>query len=94
MLSHGNILCNAEASIRMIDIYTDDLMLYFPPLSHMLECTLGCYLPILAGSRVAFARSVILLTEDLLSVRPTILISVPRIFERVLACKMLVFLKQ
>ena len=85
MLSHRNILCNAEASIRMIDIYTDDLMLSFLPLSHMLERTLGCYLPILAGSRVAFARSVLLLAEDLLSVRPTILISVPRIFERVYA---------
>jgi len=51
----------------------------------MLERTLGCYLPILAGSRVAFARSVLLLAEDLVSVRPTILISVPRIFERVYA---------
>jgi len=85
MLSHRNILYNAEASTRMIDIYTDDLMLSFLPLSHMLERTLGCYLPILAGSRVAFARSVLLLAEDLVSVRPTILISVPRIFERVYA---------
>ena len=85
MLSHRNILWNAEACTWMIDIYTEDQMLSFLPLSHMLERTLGCYLPILTGCRVAFARSVPQLAEDLISTRPTILIAVPRIFERVYA---------
>ena len=85
MLSHHNILFNAAACLKAIDIYPDDLMLSFLPLSHMLERTLSCFLPMLAGSKVAFSRSVSKLAEDLVQVRPTILISVPRIFERVYA---------
>ncbi len=83
MLSHRNILFNAAACIDMIPIYSDDLMLSFLPLSHTFERTLGYYLPVLAGSRVAYARSVPQLAEDLVTIKPTILISVPRIFERI-----------
>ncbi len=83
MLSHRNILSNAEACLRLIDVFPDDRMLSFLPLSHMLERTLGYYLPIMAGSQVAFARSIPELAEDLQAMRPTILISVPRIFERI-----------
>lgn len=83
MLSHANILQNATGCLRMIDIFTDDLMLSFLPLSHTLERSLGYYLPILAGSQVAFSRSIPQLAEDMQQVKPTILISVPRIFERI-----------
>lgn len=61
----------------------DDVFLSFLPLSHSFERTAGCYLPMAVGGCVAFARSVAQLAEDLQTVRPTILISVPRIFERV-----------
>ena len=57
----------------------------FLPLSHMLERTAGYYLPVAAGATVAFARSVAHLMEDLRTVRPTVLISVPRIYERAYA---------
>lgn len=83
MLSHRNILFNVSAVLRSFPIYREDLLLSFLPLSHMFERTLGYYLPMMAGSQVAFARSVEKLAEDLLSQRPTILISVPRIYERV-----------
>lgn len=83
MLSHRNILFDAQAGLQAISVRTDDLMLSFLPLSHTLERTVGYYLPIIAGSSVAFARSIPLLSEDLISVRPTLLIAVPRIFERV-----------
>ena len=83
MLSHDNILRNASACLELIDIFPDDLMLSFLPMSHSLERNLGYYLPILAGSQVAYARSVPQLAEDLVQVRPTILIAVPRIFERI-----------
>lgn len=55
------------------------------PVSHTFERSAGYYLPIAAGSCVAFARSVALLAEDFKAVRPTILISVPRICERIYA---------
>ncbi len=83
MLSHHNILSNAHGGITAIDCYQEDVFLSFLPLSHALERTAGYYLPIMAGSEVAFARSVAQLGEDMLSVRPTVIIAVPRVFERV-----------
>lgn len=83
MLSHRNILFNVSAAVEIFPIYAEDVMLSFLPLSHMLERTLGYYIPMMCGSTVAYARSVQDLAEDLLSQRPTILISVPRIYERV-----------
>ena len=83
MLSHGNILENAFAGLQRVTIYPDDLFLSFLPLSHSFERTAGYYLPIMAGACVAHVRSIDKLGEDLLLVRPTVLISVPRIFERI-----------
>lgn len=83
MLSHRNMLENAWAAAQVADITPDDVFLSFLPLSHTLERTGGYYLPMLCGSRVAYARSVQQLGEDLKAVRPTILVSVPRVYERV-----------
>jgi len=83
MLSHRNILWNAHAGLKVVTINQDDLFLSFLPLSHMLERTVGYYLPMMAGATVAYARSITLLAEDLETIKPTVLISVPRIFERV-----------
>jgi long-chain acyl-CoA synthetase len=83
MLTHRNLLWNAEAVMRVIPGLPSDRFLSFLPLSHALERTGGCYLPMMAGATVHFARSIPQLGEDMSIVRPTILIAVPRIFERV-----------
>ena len=83
MLSHYNMLWDINAGLKAIDVYPDDVFLSFLPLSHTLERSIGYYLPIVTGSTVAYARSIPQLAEDLLTIRPTILISVPRIFERI-----------
>ena len=83
MLSHRNILFDVNAGLQSVAVHSSDRMLSFLPLSHMLERSIGYYLPIIAGSSVAFARSIPQLADDLLTVKPSILISVPRIFERV-----------
>ncbi len=83
MLSHTNILFNAAGCTQMIELYTDDRFLSFLPLSHMLERSIVYYTPILCGAEVAYARSVKELAEDLISQQPTIIVAVPRIFERV-----------
>ncbi len=83
MLSHNNILWNAYHSLITTNVGSGDIMLSFLPLSHMLERTAGYYLAMLGDITVAYARSVPLLGEDLISIRPTVLISVPRIYERV-----------
>ena len=82
MLSHHNIASNLMGADELMQFYSDDLLLSFLPLSHTLERTVGYYLPIYTGTEVAFARSVADLMEDLQQVRPTLLVSVPRIFER------------
>jgi len=85
MLSHRNILWNAYAGLRSVEIFPDDVFLSFLPLSHTLERTIGYYLPMMAGARVAYARSIPHLAEDLQTIHPTVLISVPRIYERTFA---------
>ena len=83
MLTHRNILWNAHACARVFPVFCEDVFLSFLPLSHTLERTVGYYLPMMTGATVAYARSIAQLAEDLVTVRPTILISVPRIFERI-----------
>jgi len=83
MLSHANMLTNAHACLDTFTVRGDDLFLSFLPLSHTFERTLGYYLTVMTGATVAFARSIPLLSEDLQTIRPTLLISVPRIYERV-----------
>ncbi len=85
MLSHRNMLENAAAALQCFEVTTQDLFLSFLPLSHTLERTAGCYLTMMAGACVAYARSIPQLGEDLVAIRPTIMISVPRIYERVYA---------
>jgi long-chain acyl-CoA synthetase len=82
MLSHRNILSNAEAITDAVPAYHEDVFLSFLPLSHMLERTGGYYYPMMTGSEVVFARSVETLGQDLKQIHPTVLISVPRMFER------------
>jgi len=83
MLSHHNILSNAAAGCDVLAVGQNDLFLSFLPLSHTLERTCGYYLAVMTGATTAYARSVLVLGEDLQTIRPTILISVPRIYERV-----------
>jgi len=83
MLSHNNILQNAYGASQCESFLPSDTYLSFLPLSHMFERTVGYYLPMLSGGEVIFARSIEKLAEDLLNIQPTILVTVPRIFERV-----------
>lgn len=83
MLSHHNMLSVASGALQYFDIFPEDLFLSFLPLSHTLERTAGYYLPIMAGATVAYSRGIPQLADDMLMVKPTILIAVPRIFERI-----------
>ena len=85
MLSHYNMLSNAYSTVQLCDVSAQDTFLSFLPLSHTFERTCGYYLTVMAGARVAYARSIQQLSEDLVTIRPTVLISVPRIYERVYA---------
>ncbi len=82
MLTHGNILANVAACERLQLARSDDVFLSLLPLSHMFERTGGYYLPLSIGAKVAYARSVSQLAEDLASERPTVMFAVPRVFEK------------
>ncbi len=83
MLSHHNIVSNAYGGLMTFPIGASDTMLSFLPLSHAFERTAGYYMSMMAGATVAYARSVALLADDLKIIRPTILVAVPRIYERI-----------
>ena len=83
MLSHHNMLSVAAGSLQFMDVSPDDIFLSFLPLSHTLERTAGYYLPMMAGAKVAYARGIPQLADDMVSVKPSIMIAVPRIFERI-----------
>lgn len=83
MLSHRNILENCAGAFSVARLFPTDLLLSFLPLSHALERTVGCYLPMMAGSTVAFSRSVLTVQRDLVDLKPTVLIAVPRLFEKI-----------
>ena len=85
MLSHANMLTNAYACLGFFLVDENDTFLSFLPLSHTFERTVGYYLTVMAGATVAFARSIPLLSDDLQTIHPTLLISVPRIYERIYA---------
>lgn len=85
MLSHKNILTNAYAALQCGKFYSEDVFLSFLPLSHTLERTAGCFLPMMSNSSVFFARSIQQLAEDIKQVRPTIFVSVPRVYEMIYA---------
>ena len=84
MLSHYNILSISHASIEaLLEEEGQHTMLSFLPLSHTFERTCGYYVPMMCNITVAYARSIQQLADDLQTIKPTILVSVPRIFERV-----------
>jgi len=83
MLSHHNLLTNVNSCSQVVPVQQDDLFLSFLPLSHVFERTVGYYLALMSGVTVAYARSIQQLQEDLVTVRPSLLISVPRVYERV-----------
>ena len=82
MLTHKNFLSNAEAVNKVIPVKKEDIFLSFLPVSHVLERLAGYYVPLVFGATIAYAESAKQLVQNLKEVKPTILISVPRIFEK------------
>ncbi|WP_200244657.1 AMP-binding protein [Lamprobacter modestohalophilus] len=83
MLTHRNILSNAEAIQARVTAWTSDCFLSFLPLAHAFERTVGYYLPMMAGACVAYTRSIDQLREDLTQVHPSVLLAVPRLFDKI-----------
>ncbi|MBN1551313.1 long-chain fatty acid--CoA ligase [bacterium] len=86
MLSHGNFMSNAQDILSVVNVNGDDLILCFLPLSHVLERTAGFFTGcVTAGAKYAFAESIEKVGDNLREITPTILVAVPRLFEKVYA---------
>lgn len=82
MLTHANILSDAEAGLMAQPVGPGDIHLSFLPLSHVLERTVGQFLMIMAGATIAYATSILRVADNIADVRPTVMIAVPRFFEK------------
>ena len=84
MLSHGNILTNTQYLTEQSGaIDENDVLLSFLPLSHILERTAGYYMTIRNGAMMAFADSIEKVPENMYEIQPTVMVSVPRLFEKI-----------
>lgn len=88
MLSHAALLWNAKATADVIPPRLDDVFLSVLPLAHAFERTVGYYLPMLGGSAIAYARSPQDFRDDLIAIRPTVMLGVPLLYERMYAAIM------
>jgi long-chain acyl-CoA synthetase len=82
MLTHSNILSDAEAGLMAQPVGPEDIHLSFLPLSHVLERTIGQFLMIMAGTTIAYATSILRVADNIPDVRPTVMVAVPRFFEK------------
>ncbi|MBW4054038.1 MAG: long-chain fatty acid--CoA ligase [Proteobacteria bacterium] len=84
MLSHNNILTNTRYLTEQSNaVDKNDILLSFLPLSHILERTAGYYMAIRNGALMAFADSIEKVPENMIDIRPTVMVSVPRLFEKI-----------
>jgi long-chain acyl-CoA synthetase len=84
MLTHGNLASNIEAGLSVLPFEIDFQALSFLPLSHSFERTVDyCYF--YKGCPIAYAESVATVPKNLLEVRPVVFVSVPRVYEKLLA---------
>lgn len=81
VLTHDNFMSNCQSASKLFGITSEDIFLSFLPLSHVFERVAGHYFPLLAGSTVAYAESVFTVQNNIGEVRPTVMASVPRLYE-------------
>ena len=84
LLTQRNVMINADYGARQLAISQNDMTtLSFLPLSHVLERTGGYYATLLNGNHIAFAENVAAVMENMVEIRPTSMVSVPRLFEKI-----------
>jgi long-chain acyl-CoA synthetase len=84
MLTHGNFVSNSKALDAVTEFSVKDTILSFLPLSHVLE-RMTTFSFLYKGASIYYAESIETVAENLIEVRPTIMISVPRLFDKIYA---------
>jgi long-chain acyl-CoA synthetase len=97
MLTHKNILWNALASSKIPNMIETDRMLSVLPLAHVYECTLGLVLPVMCGASVHYIKkppTATVLVPALEKVKPTMMLTVPLIIEKMYKTRILPEIKK
>ena len=81
MLTHANFISNVKACKSLIDVSETDVLLSFLPLSHVFERLGGHYVPLFSGAKIAYAESTFTVAQNMKEVAPTVMLSVPRLYE-------------
>ncbi len=81
MLTHANFIFNLQACKSLIEVRETDVLLSFLPLSHVFERLGGHYVPLFSGAKVAYAESTFTVAQNMKDVAPTVMLSVPRLYE-------------
>ena len=81
MLSHGNLVANAEDALAALALNETDMTLSHLPIAHSFERTAGYYTVAMAGGTIAFAESLGQIASNLTEVEPTVVLTVPRLLE-------------
>ena len=85
MLTHENLLADVAAGLGGVAIFPEDIFLSFLPVSHAFERTVGHFLSVACGAEIAYAEDVTTLMRDMPEAKPTVMISVPRLYEKIYA---------
>ncbi|NLC77028.1 MAG: long-chain fatty acid--CoA ligase [Clostridia bacterium] len=85
MLSHKNFLSNVKSTSSLVEVKPHEVALSFLPLSHVLERMAGYYLILYNGGIIAYAEGVNEVVKNLPEVKPNVMVSVPRLYEKMYA---------
>lgn len=83
MLSHKNILSNVRSALKFIPVNANDIFLSYLPLCHIFERMAGYYTAFSTGGAIYYAESIEAVAQNMIEVKPTIITTVPRLFERI-----------
>lgn len=86
MLTHGSFMADVDAALAHFAgageaVTANDVFLSFLPLCHVFERTTGYYLPLRVGGTIGYAEGVFALVNNMAEVKPTLMVSVPRVYE-------------
>ncbi|TNF44464.1 MAG: long-chain fatty acid--CoA ligase [Epsilonproteobacteria bacterium] len=92
MLSHKNLVSNATAAQKIVDIYPEDRFLSILPLAHTYECTAGMLVPLLNGASIYYIQkppTPTILIKAMAEVKPSCMLTVPLVIEKIYRNKVL-----
>ncbi len=85
MLTHGNITSDVVAGLQVLDLRGTDECLSFLPLSHIFERMAGHYCMTQMGAIINYATSIETVPLEMAELKPTVVCSVPRLYEKIYA---------